>query len=139
MTICAINFDPDSTPIDSNILYLSCFYIQRETDYKTTFMANFALTTPFCNISTFKKSPEASLNHTFSQPKSLSVVNSVSTVRSSDSGLRTVHISAFGNDSSHFLFLLRYLLGFLRHFLDLSYWFFFVAENKPNITSSTKI
>jgi hypothetical protein len=38
-------------PIDSNISflvvsYLSCFYIQRETDYKTTFFANFALTTP---------------------------------------------------------------------------------------------
>jgi hypothetical protein len=51
VTINAINFDPDSTPIDSNISflvisYLSCFDIQRETDYKTTFLANFALTTP---------------------------------------------------------------------------------------------
>jgi hypothetical protein len=51
VTISAINFDPDSTPIDSNISYLvvsylPCFYIQRETDYKTTFLANFALTTP---------------------------------------------------------------------------------------------
>jgi hypothetical protein len=44
VTISAINFDPDSTPIDSNISYLSCFYIQRETDYKTAFLAN--LTTP---------------------------------------------------------------------------------------------
>jgi hypothetical protein len=51
VTISAINFDPDSTPIDSNISflvvsYLSCFYIQRETDYKTTILANFATTTP---------------------------------------------------------------------------------------------
>jgi hypothetical protein len=56
--ICAINFDPDSTPIDSNISFLvvshlSCFYIQRETDYKTTFLANFATTTPLRKIQIF--------------------------------------------------------------------------------------
>jgi hypothetical protein len=47
--------DPDSTPIDSNISflvvsYLSCYYIQPETDYKTTFLANFALTHEFIEI-----------------------------------------------------------------------------------------
>ena len=51
VTISAINFDLGLTPIDSNISflvvsYLSCFYIQRVTDYKTTFSAEFALTTP---------------------------------------------------------------------------------------------
>jgi hypothetical protein len=32
--------------ISGGFIYLSCFYIQRETDYKTTFLANFALSTP---------------------------------------------------------------------------------------------
>ena len=47
----ATNFGPESTPIDPNIVmlvksYLSRIYIERETDFKTTFLANFALTTP---------------------------------------------------------------------------------------------
>jgi hypothetical protein len=47
----ATNFRPESTPIDQNIVmlvksYLSRIYIERETDFKTTFLANFALTTP---------------------------------------------------------------------------------------------
>jgi hypothetical protein len=47
----ATKFGPESTPIDPNIVmliksYLSRIYIERETDFKTTFLANFALTTP---------------------------------------------------------------------------------------------
>jgi hypothetical protein len=47
----ATNFGPESTPIDPNIVilvksYLSRMYIERETDFKTTFLANFALSTP---------------------------------------------------------------------------------------------
>jgi hypothetical protein len=49
--IMATNFGTESTPIDPNIVilvksYLSRIYIERETDFKTTFLVNFALTTP---------------------------------------------------------------------------------------------
>jgi hypothetical protein len=51
----ATNFGPESTPIDPNILmlvksYLSRIYIERATDFKTTFLANFALTTPLMKL-----------------------------------------------------------------------------------------
>jgi hypothetical protein len=46
----ATNLGPELTPIDPNIVmlvnsYFSRIYIERETDFKTTFLANFALTT----------------------------------------------------------------------------------------------
>jgi hypothetical protein len=48
-------FEPESTPINPNIvmlvkLYLSRIYIEHETDFKTTFLANFALTNPLKGV-----------------------------------------------------------------------------------------
>ena len=56
----ATNYRPESTSIDPNIVilvksYLSRMYIERETDFKTTFLANFALTTPLTKVAIFRK------------------------------------------------------------------------------------
>jgi hypothetical protein len=50
----ATNFGPESTSIDPNIVmlvksYLSRIYIEHETEFKTTLLANFVLTTPLNN------------------------------------------------------------------------------------------